>query len=88
MSVSSLLKTGDFFGAKFVYEDIPNTLDPYDFDAFNTSHTKLYAVASNLETGKAEYLQCINCLLYTSRHKILTDGTEVARTESTKWKAR
>ena len=60
MSVSSLLKTGDFFGAKFVYEDIPNTLDPYDFDAFNTSHTKLYAVASNLETGKAEYLQCIN----------------------------
>ena len=44
MSVSSLLKTGDFFGAKFVYEDIPNTLDPYDFDAFNTSHTALYAM--------------------------------------------
>lgn len=31
-------------------------------NAFNRSGIKLYAVASNLETGKAEYLQCINML--------------------------
>lgn len=60
MGVSSLIKTGDFFGAKFVYEDIPNELDPYDFETFDQSKTKLYAVCSNIETGKAEYLQCIN----------------------------
>ena len=62
MSMQSLLKTGDLFGAEFMYNEIPNKLDPYDYDAFNRSGIKLYAVASNLETGKAEYLQCINML--------------------------
>lgn len=60
MGLSSLLKTGDYFGAKFVYDDIPNNLDLYDYDTFNTSNIKLYAVVTNIETGKAEYMQCIN----------------------------
>lgn len=60
MSFQSLLKTGDLFGADFVYDTIPNSLDLYDYETFNKGKTKLYAVCSNLETGKAEYLQCIN----------------------------
>lgn len=60
MSMQSLIKTGDLFGAKFIYDDIPNKLDPYDYDTFHTSGIKLYAVCSNLETGKAEYIPCIN----------------------------
>lgn len=60
MSFQSLMKTGDLFGAQFVYDEIPNKLDPYDYDTFNRSGIKLYAVCSNLETGKAEYLPCIN----------------------------
>lgn len=60
MSLQSLVKTGDFFGAEFVYDTIPNQLDIFDYDAYNTSGMKFYAVASNLETGKAEYLPCIN----------------------------
>lgn len=60
MSLQSLVKTGDFFGAEFVYDTIPNQLDIFDYDAYNTSGIKFYAVASNLETGKAEYLPCIN----------------------------
>lgn len=62
MSFHSLLRTGDLFGAKFVYEDIPNIYDPYDYETFHNAKTKLYAVCSNLETGKAEYFQCINML--------------------------
>ena len=62
MSFSSLVKTGDFFGAKFVYDTIPNVLEPFDYEAFNASGMRLYAVASNLETGKAEYLPCVNML--------------------------
>lgn len=58
MSIHSLLKTGDIFGAQFVYNDIPNTLDPYDYETFNQSKTKLYAVCSNLESGEAEYIPC------------------------------
>lgn len=60
MSMRSLLKTGDLFGAEFVYDTIPNELEPFDYEAYNTSGMKFYAVCSNLETGKAEYLPCIN----------------------------
>lgn len=60
MSMRSLITTGDLFGAKFVYDDIPNKLDIYDYETFNKGEIKLYAVCSNIETGKAEYIQCIN----------------------------
>jgi len=52
----SLLTTGDLFGADVCYDMIPNYLDPYDYDAFNQYEGKAYAVATNIETGKAEYL--------------------------------
>lgn len=58
MSMRSLITTGDLFGAEFVYNDIPNIHDPYDYDTFNQSRTKLYAVCSNLETGNADYIPC------------------------------
>lgn len=60
MSFRSLIKTGDFFGADFVYNAIPNELDVFDYEAFHTSNIRLYASATNLETGKAEYLPCVN----------------------------
>lgn len=60
MSLQSLVKTGDFFGAEFLYDMIPNKLDIFDYDTYNQSGMKFYAVASNLETGRAEYLPCIN----------------------------
>ena len=34
-SVSSLLRTGDLFGVKMCYDDIPNRLNAYDYDAFH-----------------------------------------------------
>lgn len=58
MSFHSLLKTGDLFGAKFVYDTIPNELEPYDYETFQSQGMNIYAVCSNLETGKPEYLLC------------------------------
>lgn len=55
-SVRSLILTGNLFGAKFIYEDIPAKYDPYDYDAFNRCAMKLIAVCSNVETGEAEYI--------------------------------
>lgn len=55
-SVSSLMKTGDMFGAEFVYYTIPKKLNLYDYDAFLRCRTNFYAVVTNVETGKAEYL--------------------------------
>lgn len=59
MSMSNLRKYGDLFGADFIYNEIPNRLDLYDYETFNKSGIKLYAVVSNIETGEAEYKQCI-----------------------------
>ena len=55
-SMRSLLLTGNLFGAKFIYEDIPAKYDYYDYGAFNNSDMKLFAVCTNVETGKAEYI--------------------------------
>lgn len=56
MSWRNLLKTGDIVGRKFCYEDLPNRLDPYDYEAFERSETEFYVTCSNVESGKAEYL--------------------------------
>ncbi len=53
--VSSLLRTGDFFGAKFCYDDIPNRLDPMDYAAALHYPQPCYAVVTNCRTGRAEY---------------------------------
>lgn len=51
----TLLKTGDFFDSQFIYETLPASVDPYDYDAFSANSTKFFAVATNLETGAPEY---------------------------------
>ncbi len=56
LSKRSLLLTGDMFGAKFVYQTIPDKLIPFDYDAFRENPMRLYAVVTNLDTGLAEYL--------------------------------
>lgn len=55
-SVLSLLFTGDLFGAKFCYHDIPERLLPFDFDTYDTFEGKAYAVVTNVKDGKPEYL--------------------------------
>lgn len=56
-SLSSLLKTGDLFGVKMCYDDIPNRLNPYDYEAFNAYAGRAYAVVTNIKTGQPEYLR-------------------------------
>ncbi len=56
MSIRSLILTGSLVGTKFSYDDIPYRLDPFDFNKFLNSHIEFYACATNVETGKAEYL--------------------------------
>lgn len=58
LSFYSLLTTGDAVGERFCYHEIPEVLDPFDYDAFEASPTRFYAVCSNLETGEAEYVLC------------------------------
>ena len=55
LSFRSLITTGDIFGVDFCYNVLPNKLLPYDYEAFQNSHTACYAVVSNLITGQPEY---------------------------------
>ncbi|MBR5421053.1 MAG: patatin family protein [Lachnospiraceae bacterium] len=55
-SFKSLMESGDLFNVDFNYNRVPNELDPYDYDTADKWPGKAYAVATNIETGKAEYL--------------------------------
>ena len=56
-SVSSLLRTGDLFGVKMCYDDIPNRLNPYDYKAFDSYRGRAFAGVTNIVTGQPEYLR-------------------------------
>lgn len=57
MSFRNMIKTGNIVDEQFCYHELPETLDPYDYEAFEKSNVKYYVTCSNLDTGKAEYLQ-------------------------------
>ncbi len=54
-SKRSLTKTGNYFNKEFIYYKIPQELIPFDYETANQNSSKLFAVVTNLETGKAEY---------------------------------
>lgn len=56
-SAESLLTTGDLFNVNMAYHLIPDYLNPYDYNAFHQYQGKAYAVVTNIETGKPEYLR-------------------------------
>ena len=45
-----------YFGLKFTYDDIPNRLVPFDYEAFGAFPGEVEAVVTNLETGGPEYI--------------------------------
>ncbi len=58
MSLRNWLKTGNVVDVDFCYNELPNKLDKFDYAAFDANPTKFYAVCSNIESGKAEYIHC------------------------------
>ena len=57
-STGSLIKTGDMFGAEFCYHTIPEKLDVFDNEAFNSSPMEFWVVCTDITTGKAVYHKC------------------------------
>lgn len=55
LSMQSFARTGNAFGAEFAFDTIPNELEPFNYEAFRNSPITLTTVASNLETGEADY---------------------------------
>ena len=57
-SVRSLLKTGDLYGADFCYRQIPDELDPFDYEAFRRDPTAFFVGATDVETGRCLFRMC------------------------------
>lgn len=51
----SFFRTGDLYGAKFCYDDIPHKLDLFDIETYKNSPMEFYVVCTDVETGKAVY---------------------------------
>lgn len=62
VSVRSLIRTGNMVNVDFSYNQIPNTLAPFDEAAYEASKTKVFATVTNVRTGKAEYKHITNCM--------------------------
>ena len=58
MGVGSWLRTGDFFNVDYAYGRIPDELLPFDYETYDRERANmpLYAVVTNVDTGKPEYM--------------------------------
>jgi len=50
-----LLKEGNFCSKQFCYEEVPLIHDIFDFDTYERNPMEFYVVATDVDTGKAEY---------------------------------
>lgn len=60
ISFRNLFFHGGIFGFKFIFDDLPNRLQPFDYDTCEKNIKRLTMVATNCNTGKAEYLTAEN----------------------------
>ena len=58
MGIRHLLnrKERAYYNTKFVFDEVPNDLLPFDYDAFAAYPGEVEAAVTNIHTGKAEYL--------------------------------
>lgn len=54
----TLIKTGDMFGADFCYHELPDKLDIFDKEAYDSNPMEFHVVATDVLTGKPVY-QCL-----------------------------
>jgi len=57
MSAENMIRTGNFVDTDFCYHELPEVLDPYDYEAFdrNKEKTDFYVVCSDVEKGTPVY---------------------------------
>lgn len=60
ISLRNLIFHGGVFGFTFIFDDLPNRLQPFDYGTCEKNCARLTIVATNCKTGKAEYLTADN----------------------------
>ncbi len=57
-SIHSLLTTGDLYGEAFCYREIPESLDLFDYDAYEKNPMPFYVVCTDVMAGQPIYHNC------------------------------
>ncbi len=57
MGLRPLLREGNIVSTKYAYYDVPRHLDPFDDEEFKKSTVPFYAVITNMQSGKPEYVR-------------------------------
>ena len=57
-SIRSLLRTGDLYGVDFCYRELPEILDPFDYETFRGNPMEFYVGATDVSTGRCVYHKC------------------------------
>lgn len=56
-----LLTTGDLYGEQFCYHEIPDHLDPFDYEAYQNNPMVFYVTATDVNTGEPAYQRVDVC---------------------------
>lgn len=51
----SLVTSGNIYNTDFCYNEVPLKYDPFDFETYRNDPMEFYVVATDVDTGKAEY---------------------------------
>ena len=54
-SFYSLFTSGDLYNAEFCYNELPNKLDPFDYETFDKDPMEFYVATTDAETGEPLY---------------------------------
>ncbi len=87
LSLRNYRRCGSMFGLDFVFDEVPNKLEPFDWEVFNAYEGRILVGVTNAKTGKIEYLdgkqldaQCTmlraTCAIPLYFPPILVNGTE------------
>ncbi|KEI01142.1 patatin-like phospholipase family protein [Clostridium botulinum] len=61
LGVKNLILEKSIFGIKFLYDEIPNKLEPFDYKSFNNAPEKFVIGTTNCSTGKSVYFEKSQC---------------------------
>lgn len=61
MSFLSYIFTGNIINKNFAFYKVSKELDIFDDETYKKNNTGFYAVVTNVETGKAEYIEIDSC---------------------------
>lgn len=61
LSRRNFIKCRSLFGLEFVYDEIPNKINPFDWNTFSDYKGRVLVGVTNATTGQPEYLDGLKC---------------------------